>query len=58
MLDIHPTTAERIDVTPAPRDIEQLDLAHLVRHGRVNQQMIAHRLESEQRAEYQERRSG
>jgi hypothetical protein len=45
-------------VSPTPRDIEQLDFAHLDRHGRVNQQVIAHRLKSEQRAEYEEWRSG
>ena len=53
---IHPATAERVYVSPAPRDIEQLDLAHLDRHGRVNQQVIAYRLQSEQCAEYEERR--
>ncbi len=48
---------ERVDPTPAPGDVEQLEMADPARQRRIDDEVLAVRLEAEHRAEQEERRS-
>src|SRR6476619_4178773 len=47
--------AERVDPTPAAGDVEQLEMADLLWQHRIDDEVLALRLEAEHRAEQQER---
>ena len=54
-LHLDTTTTERVDATPAARDIEELEVADRLRQRQVDDEVIAERLEAEHRPQQQER---
>src|ERR1700675_4702332 len=56
--DVHPAATERVDAAPAPGDVEQLEVTYARRQGRIDDEVLTVRLETEHRAQQQERRSG
>ena len=57
-VDGDPAAAEGIDPAPATGDVEQLEVADRVRQCRVDDEVVADRLEPEHRPEQEQRRPG
>lgn len=55
-VDLDPTTPERVDSAPAPRDVEQLEMPDHRRTSGIDDEMVAERLQAEHRPEQEQRR--
>src|SRR5262245_31906655 len=56
-VDLDPPSPERVDSAPAARDVEQLEMVDPRRERRVDDEVIAHRLEPEHRPQQEKRRA-
>lgn len=56
-IDVNPSSGKGVDPAPAPRDVEQLELADADWKGWIDDQVLAERLKTEHRPKQQEGRS-
>ena len=57
-VDVDPAAAEGVEAAPAARDVEQLEVADARRQRRIDDEVVAERLEAEHRPQQQQRRAG